>query len=987
MRSHLLLALLVVAGIILANTYPSTSSTIADSAKVQEQLWVDSVYNSLTFDEQLGQLITIRAHSDKGAEHIAEVERQIGQYHVGGLCFFQGTPAEQVRLTNRYQSISKIPLLISMDAEWGLGMRMKKTAISFPRQLTMGAIQDNRIIYDMGKEVANQLGRVGVHVNFAPVIDVNNNPNNPVINTRSFGEDRYNVAVKGYMYMKGMEDHGVMASAKHFPGHGDTDVDSHKDLPVITHSRERLDSIELYPFQVLAEQGVGSMMVAHLSVPALDSRPNRPTSLSRATITNVLRQEMGYDGLVFTDALEMKGVTKHFENGQVAAESIMAGNDIITLPEDIAAAVGTIKEYINDGKIAEAQIERSVKRVLSAKYQLGLTKMPYISPNNLMEDLNNNRALSIKQQLYEGALTLVRNTDNLLPFRSLDSLKVASISLGVQSQTPFQDRLADYMEMPLLQTDKNITAAEVRTLMRDFEDKDVVIVSLHNLSSYNSKGFGITKSERDFIEQLAARKKVVLVNFGSPYALKYFENLQWIINAYEEDPLAQDVTAQAIFGAIPMNGRLPISPSNTLLYNTGLTTNPLFRLAYGYPESVDLNSDTLERIGDLMQEAIKEKATPGGVVLIAKDGKIVYQEAFGHHTYDKGRNTQTTDIFDLASVTKIAAATASVMKLQEEGIISIYQPIGRYLPEVIGTNKADLTLYDIMAHQAGLKPWIPFYEQTLANVARGGSGVSDFYSRRPSSTYATRVTDQLYLRTDFKDEIWQQIFDSPIAGTKEYVYSDLGFYLIDRIIRNQTGQSVADYAAENFYTPLGLETMTYNPWQQFKKEQIVPTEEDRYWRNQTIQGDVHDMGAAMLDGISGHAGLFSDAKDLAVMMQMFTNMGYYGGKQYLNPSTVHTFTTRHSGDTRRGIGFDMKELDNARTLNLSDLASEQTYGHLGFTGTATWTDPAHNLVFVFLSNRTYPNMYNNKLGKMDFRPRVQSVVYNAIEKVEEVAIE
>ncbi len=982
MRSHFLLALTIIVGVILANTSSTTPSI--DSTDLQQQLWVDSVYNSLTFDEQLGQLITIRAHSDKGAEHIAEVERQIMQYHVGGLCFFQGTPAEQVRLTNQYQRLSKIPLLISMDAEWGLGMRMKKTTISFPRQLTMGAIQDNRLIYDMGEEVANQLSRVGVHINFAPVIDVNNNPNNPVINTRSFGEDRYNVAVKGYMYAKGMEDHGVMASAKHFPGHGDTDVDSHKDLPVITHSEERLDSIELYPFRILAEQGVGSMMVAHLSIPELDDRPNRPTSLSRAVITNLLRQDMDYDGLVFTDALEMKGVTKHFENGQVAAESILAGNDIITLPEDIAAAVSAIKEYINDDKIAPLQIERSVKRVLRAKYQLGLTKTPYISPDNLMQDLNNNRALSIKQQLYEGALTLVRNDDNLLPFRDLDSLKVASISLGTQQQTPFQDRLKDYMEMPLLQTDKNITAAEVRTLMRDFEDKDVVIVSLHNLSSFNSKGFGITESERSFIEQLASRKKVVLVNFGSPYALKYFEKLPWIINAYEEDPLAQDVAAQAIFGAIPMNGRLPVSPSNTLLYNAGLTTNPLFRLAYGYPESVDLNSDTLARIGELMREAIQEKATPGGVVLVAKEGKIVYQEAFGHHTYDKKQNTKTTDVFDLASVTKIAAATASVMKLQEEGIISIYQPIGRYLPELVGTNKADLTLYDIMAHQAGLKPWIPFYEQTLANVARG-SGVSDFYSRRPNQTYATRVTDQLYLRTTFKDEIWKQIFDSPVSATKDYVYSDLGFYLIDRIIRNQTGKSVAEYADENFYTPLGLETMMYNPWQQFNKEQIVPTEEDRYWRNQTVHGDVHDMGAAMLDGISGHAGLFSDAKDLATMMQLFTNMGYYGGKQYLNPSTIHTFTTRHSDDTRRGIGFDMKELDNNRTLNLSDLASEQTYGHLGFTGTATWTDPAHNLVFVFLSNRTYPNMHNNKLGKMDFRPRVQSVVYNAIEGPEEVA--
>lgn len=982
MRSHILLALLILISVLLANTYPTIPPT---NDSLAAQMWVDSVYNTLSADERLGQLITIRAHSDKGPEHIAEVERQIMKYHVGGLCFFQGTPLKQVELVNRYQSLSKLPLLIAVDAEWGIGMRFKSAAISFPRNLTLGAIQDNRLIYDMGKEVANQLNLTGAKVNFAPVVDVNNNPNNPVINTRSYGEDRYNVAVKGYMFMKGLQDHGVLACAKHFPGHGDTDVDSHYDLPVIAHSRDRLDSIELYPFKVLIEQGVGSIMTAHLSIPALDDTPNRPISLSKKVVTGILREELGYDGLIYTDALEMKGVTKHFENGTVAAESILAGNDIIELPEDIDEAVSALKQYIRDGKIPEAQIETSVKRVLRAKYQLGLTETPRLESEGLMQKLNNNRVLSLKQRLYEHALTLVRNQDDLIPFRDLDSLKVASISLGTEKITPFQERLRNYMDIPTYQTDKNVTEAEIRTFMRDFEEKDVVIVSLHNLSSFASKEFGITKSERSFIEQLAARKKVILVNFGSPYALKYFENLPWILNANEEDPLAQDVAAQGLFGAIAISGRLPVSPSNTLLYNTGLTSNPLFRLSYGYPEAVGLNSDTLERIGDLMQEAIDEKATPGGVVLVAKDGQIVYEQAFGNHIYDGKRETKKDDIFDLASITKIAASTISVMKLQEEGAISIYQPIGKYLPELVGTNKADLTLYDIMAHQAGLKPWIPFYEQTLVTVARNSNnGVSDFYSRRPSDQYSARVTDQLFLRRDFQDSIWQQIFQSPISGTKEYVYSDLGFYLIDRIVRNQTGKSIAEYAKETFYEPLGLETMTYNPLQKFDKDRIVPTEEDRYWRNQTIQGDVHDMGAAMLDGVSGHAGLFSDAKDLAVVMQMLVNMGYYGGKQYLNPSTVHTFTTRHSNDTRRGIGFDMLELNKEKTMNLSDQASEKTYGHLGFTGTATWVDPDNNVVFVFLSNRTYPSMQNNKLAKMDFRPRIQSVIYDALEAQEEI---
>ncbi|MEL6944008.1 MAG: serine hydrolase, partial [Bacteroidota bacterium] len=593
----------------------------------------------------------------------------------------------------------------------------------------------------------------------------------------------------------------------------------------------------------------------------------RGRTVSRSMITGILRNEMDYDGLIFTDALEMKGVTKHFESGQVEAEALVAGNDMLLLPEDIGAAFVTIKEYIADEKLSREQVEASVKRVLRAKYRLGLTKTPELSPFNLREDLNNNRALSIKQKLYEEAITLARNRDDLLPFRNLDSLKIASLALGTQKQTPFQDRLQDYHDVELFQTDKNVTSAEIRTFMRDFEEKDVVIVSLHNLSSFASKNFGLTESERNFIKQLSARKKVVLINFGSPYALKYFDDMQWLVNANDEDPMAQDAAAQAVFGAIAMSGRLPVTAAPSLPFNTGLTTNPMFRLAYAYPESVGLNSDTLQMIDDLMKEAIDLKAIPGGVVLVAKDGKIVFEKAYGHHTYGGMQKVSTDDIYDLASITKIAASTISVMKLQDEGKLSIYQPIGRYLPEAIGTNKADITLYDAMAHRAGLKSWIPFFEQTITNVARSGTGiVSEYYRRRPDETYGAKVTDQLFLRRDFQDSIWQQIYDSPVAEIKEYVYSDLSYYMVNKIVKNQTGQYLDQYADETFYKPLGLQTMTYKPLEKFDKQNIVPTEEDRYWRNQKIHGHVHDMGAAMLDGVSGHAGLFGNARDLAVVM-------------------------------------------------------------------------------------------------------------------------
>ncbi|NJK82717.1 MAG: hypothetical protein HC912_01795 [Saprospiraceae bacterium] len=459
--------------VLMANSNPvSRQSEVRMAKTIEAKQWIDSVYNAMSYDERLGQLFMLRAHSDKGPEHVAAVEQLIRKYQVGSLCFFQGTPERQVQLINQYQGLNNhVPLLIAIDGEWGLGMRMKANTISFPRQLTLGAIQDNRMIYEMGREIADQMSQAGVHINFAPVADINNNPANPVINTRSFGEDRYNVAVKSYMYAKGMQDYGVMACAKHFPGHGDTDVDSHLDLPVIKHSRQRLDSVELYPFQVLSEQKIGSMMVAHLNVPTLENRPNRPTSLSSNTIINLLRNELDYDGLVFTDALEMKGVTKFFKPGEVEAEALMAGNDILVLPEDMAAAMERIKAYIKDGKIPMEQVEASVKRVLRAKYELGLTQFTPLKDKNLQQSLNNSRALALKQQLYEHALTLVRNTDDLLPLKNIDSLKIASLALGIQQKTPFQKRLNDYMEMLHIQTDNNITEADSRSILQQLAQK------------------------------------------------------------------------------------------------------------------------------------------------------------------------------------------------------------------------------------------------------------------------------------------------------------------------------------------------------------------------------------------------------------------------------------------------------------------------------------------------------------------------------------
>ena len=943
------------------------------------EAWVDSLYNTMDEDERLGQLFMIRAHSDKGPDHIADVEAQIKKYKVGGLCFFQGTPEKQVELINRYQKLAApLPVMVAIDGEWGLGMRMKSTTISYPRQLMLGAIQDNQLIYDMGKEIARQMKRVGIDINFAPVVDVNNNAGNPVINTRSFGEDRYNVTAKGYQYMKGMQDHGVMACTKHFPGHGDTDVDSHYDLPIINHSKERLDSIELYPFRALAKKGVGSMMIAHLHVPAFDDRPNRPTALSENTISNILRKELAFDGLIFTDALEMKGVTKYFESGEVEAEALMAGNDILLLPEDIGASFRTIKEYIKDGRLSWDKLEISVKRVLRSKYQMGLQQFTPIREENISKDLNSPQAKALKQKLIEHALTMVRNKRGLLPFQNLSQLNLASLSMGASSTTPFQRRLTSFTQISTMQSGKDLSSKEQDRLIDKLKEKDAVIVSLHDMSSFASRKFGITAAQHNFIQRLSKETQVVLVVFGNPYSLQKFDYVNWLLQAYDEDKLTQDAAAQALFGAIPVRGRLPVTASPSSRFNTGVMMPGHARLGYALPENVGLSSDTLAKIDKIAKEAIAKRATPGCVVLVAKNGRIVFEKAYGHHTYERKQKMSTDDIFDLASITKVAATTLSVMKLRDEGKIDIDQPLSKYLPSLKGTNKEDVVVKELMAHRAGLKAWIPFYKQTLEGTRRNPRPSSKLYRTSSSGSYNVKVTDKLFMDHSFVDSIWHQIYESELRPNTNYKYSDLGFYLLGQTVEELTGMPLDEYVEKTFYKPLHLRTATFNPKKKFATERIVPSERDRYWRREDIIGHVHDMGAAMLGGVSGHAGLFANAQDLAGIMQLFLQKGQYAQKSWIAPGTLDAFTTRFPGETRRGIGFDMLQLDPKENMNLSPKASAKTFGHLGFTGTAAWVDPVDDLVFIFLSNRTYPSMYNNKLNKMDVRPSIQGIVYDAL---------
>ena len=949
----------------------------------REQQWVDSVFQAMTPNERIAQLMMVRAHSDKGAGHIASVEQLIKNYQVGGLCFFQGTPEKQAELTNKYQKLTKhVPLLIAMDAEWGLGMRFKEDGLSFPRQLMLGAVQDNRLIYDMGAEVARECRRLGVHVNFAPVADVNNNPENPVINTRSFGEDRYNVTAKSYMYMRGMQDHNLMACAKHFPGHGDTDIDSHHDLPKIGHEMERLDSVELFPFRVLAEHGVQSMMIAHLEVPSIDDTKNLPTTLSEKAVTGLLKKEIGFEGLIFTDGLGMKGVTKHYKPGEVEAKALAAGNDILLLPEDVPAAFREINRYLKEGRLDTVQVYNSVKKMLQAKYRLGLTKFETIKEDNIREELFPEKAKVLKRKLIQNALTLVRNKEGLLPFKGLDSLNMASLSIGSTKRTTFQKTLGLYGKITHYNSDKAILASKSKYLIHKLKEHDVVIVGLHDMSSYASKDFGLTQSAKDFIEKLRLETKVVLVVFGNPYSLKYFDNIDWLLEAYEEDEMTEDLAAQALFGAFSIQGRLPVTASSKSKFNDGITTPNMLRLGYTLPEAVGVDSKILKKIDTLAEDAINKKATPGCVVLVAKDGKVIFQKSYGFQTYKKLHKVSNSDIYDLASITKVAASTISVMKLHDEGKLSVHSKMSDYLPELDSTNKSEVVLLDVMAHRAQLFPWIPFYQQTISKSRRNPQPLSKFYTKTITSQNTIPVTEKLYMRDDYLTEIKQQIYESELLSTRKYRYSDLGFYLIGDLIKQLTNLSIDQYVEQTFYQSLGLTTAMYNPWKKQIANNVIPTEVDRYFRRQKVQGYVHDMGAAMLGGVSGHAGLFANANDLAIIMQMILNGGYYGGERYFSEGTARLFTHRHPECSRRGIGFDLKETNPLKSQNVCENASENTFGHLGFTGTCTWVDPKHNLVYIFLSNRTYPSMHNYRLNEEDYRLKIQQVIYEAMEEKE-----
>lgn len=958
--------------VIVANAQAINTTQIFE---LSQKKWVDSVMNSMTIDQKIGQLFMIAAYSNKDEKHQQLIENLVQQHQLGGLIFMQGTPLKQAELTNRYQQKSKIPLLIGFDGEWGLTMRLKD-AYQFPWNMTLGALRNDELVEEFGKKLGQQLKRIGVHINFAPVVDVNTNPLNPIIGNRSFGENKLNVTEKAIAFTKGIQSEQILASAKHFPGHGDTDQDSHKTLPIVNFDVARLDSIELYPYKKLIESGIGSIMVAHLNVPSLDTLKNIPSTLSYKIVTELLKEKLAYKGLIITDALNMKGVLNGGEPGSVELAAFLAGNDLLLFSEKIPEAITKIKLAVESGLITPERLNYSVEIILKSKYFVGLNNYKPIVLEGLQEAINGVGNELLHRKIIENAITLLINKEDIFPIQQLEKQQIAYVKLGDADATPFINMLQNYAVVTPLEITANDTIA---VKLASF---NLVIVGYHKQDDHPWRNHKLNEQEIALLTQLSTQKNVILSVFANPYSLltiPSFQDFKSVILAYQNSKLSQEITAQMLFGAHETKGKIPVSIKNEFSEGYGLLSTNLSRLSYGIPEEVGINRQKLAEIDQIAAQVISNEMAPGLQVLVAREGKVIFQKSYGFHTYEKNQPVNNNDVYDLASLTKILATLPLVMELEEKGKIELDDKLSHLLPEYRNSNKRKMTVKELLSHNAGLQAWLPFYTKTLQK----GTKIPDlkYYSSLTSKWFDVEVAKNLYLRSDYFDSINAIVEESKLLAKKEYKYSDLPYYIFKQYIEKKYDKNLAYLTSAHFYNSLGANRLTYLPLQKMDSLSIVPSEIDTYYRHQTLRGYVHDMGAAMQGGVGGHAGLFGNANDVAKMMQLYLQKGFYGGHRYFKNETIEKFNTRYfeAEGNRRALGFD-KPLINGGNTNTCGCVSQESFGHSGFTGTYVWADPESKIVYVFLSNRTFPTMENNKLIKEEIRTKIQKIIQDAILK-------
>lgn len=957
------------------NAQKSIDPLIALGDELEQSKWVDSIYSSLTLQEKVGQLFVVQAFSNKNKNHKDDIINNIVDNNIGGIIFSKGTPHKQVDLTNDFQSKSSIPLLIGMDAEWGLNMRLDST-FSFPWNMTLGAVKDNNLIRQVGNSIAKHCKRIGVNFNFAPVVDINTNPKNPIIGNRSFGESTNNVSLKSLNLMYGQQEMNILSSAKHFPGHGDTSTDSHKTLPFIGHDKQRIFSTELKPFQILISKGLESVMVAHLEVPSLEKTKGLPSTLSYSIVTTLLKNTLGFKGLIITDALEMKGLSNFKSNGNLDMLAFKAGNDVLLMSANVSEGIKSIVNEYNLGKITEERLSYSVKKILKAKYKVGLSNFLQISKNNLYDDLNSLNNNLLYEELVEKSISVVKNNDNILPIDNLNNT-IGYLNFGNDEYMPFLVALKKYSKIEHLNNLDILKSESISFIESNYK---TIIIGVHANSETPWKTYNLKKDEVNFINRISKKVNVILNIFGSPYMLNEFKNIKNInsvIISYQNSKVFQKKSAQLIFGAIESSGTIPVSVGKLFSIGQGLELNKINRLSYGLPESVNLSSAKLNKIDSLAKIAIDSSMTPGLQILVARDGKVIYDKYFGHLTYKKKQSVNHNTIYDVASLTKILVTLPIVMKMVENGKLSLDTQLKEIIPQYDNSNKSDKTIKEILSHFANLKSWIPFYKSTLDTLNKVPNPL--YYKKSFSNKYNIKVTENLYLLSSFKDSININIKNSELNNDK-YKYSDLPYYILKEFIENYYSSDLSLIIDSQMFNKMGLTHSSFFPKKINSLDNIAPTEIDDYFRFQEIRGTVHDMGAAMQGGIGGHAGLFSNVNDIAKIMQMFIQDGYYGGERYFNKSTIDLFNNCYycTEDNRRGVGFDKPQIEEDGPT--CGCVSMDSFGHSGWTGTYTWADPVENIVYVFLSNRSYPKSDENKLLKNNIRTDIQKLIYESIIK-------
>ena len=939
---------------------------------LNQQKWVDSIYNKLTLDEKIGQLFFVQATS-KNKNNSEKILNNIKNFKIGGIIFSTGHPSIQANLTNKYQNASEIPLMISMDAEWGVGMRLDSVP-KFPWNMSLGAIKNDLLIEKIGSEIGYQFKRLGIHMNFAPVIDINTNPKNPIIGNRSYGENKINVSEKGISFTKGIQSNNVLATAKHFPGHGDTSKDSHLTLPTINFDEKRIKKVELYPFKKLIEDGLSAVMIAHLNVPSLEKENMLPSTLSKNIIEKTLIKELNFNGLIITDALEMKGVSE-FTKKNVDLMAFLAGNDILLMSSDISKGIKSIKKSIKKGKISEQRLARSVKKILKAKYKVGLNSYKSIETTNLIDDLNSISVTNLINKSIESIPTLIKNKSNVIPVK-LDTESILNIQFGNSDGVIFNDYLNKFKKIKSIKA-SNINTNDLNSLLANHK---LIIVSFHMKSDtpWENMNKKFSENEQDILKLIDEHDNKILASFTNPYALSQLnlKSYNSVIVGFQNNYEFQKTIAQQIFGAKEIKGNLPVSINETYKEGTGIILKNLNILSYADPEMVGVDRKKLNKIDSLVNYAIQNEMTPGAQILIAKNSKIIYDKSFGRLRYNENLKTNSETIYDLASLTKILVTTPIIMNLVDKNIIGLETKLKEIIPRYEKSNKSEISVKELLSGHAALQAWIPFYKLTLDEKNRPSS---KYYSFSRNRTNSVKVSPDLYLRTDYIDTIRNIIEKSDLLKNK-YKYSDLSYLIIQEFIENHYNQNLDQIIHELMFRKLGIE-LTYNPTLKYSTKNIAPTELDEYFRYKEINGYVHDMAAAMLGGVSTHAGLFGNAINVAKVMQLYIQNGNYGNQQILNPETINLFNNCYycDEDNRRGVGFDKPQLeDDGPTCGCISMNS---FGHSGWTGTFAWADPDQEIIYVFLSNRSYPtgeSAGKSKLVKENIRSKIQEIIYNSI---------